>query len=445
MSLRVRKGRWEYRFTVDSQRVSHLTDLEATEPNRKRAERLEQQHRDRILQGQARARMPRSMRFSTAVAEFLQHCEGRHQDHPNTTARVRTSMASLQEFFENRTVAAITVPDIERYKAWRLAEHRVKLITLRHDLDALSKSFRWAVTMKVATANPVSGVSKPSTESAIRMHIFTVNEEKLYFAKAKARSVDLHDLAKIMLHQGLRPEETLALQKKHVDFTAGTLLVEAGKTKAARRLLYMTDETRIVLLRRIAETEAEFAQHESRRAKLARELKTTVDVIRDRDLQRSRFIFPARRFGKRGSRHLSLSGLENVQNYVLKACAEEGMEIPAVIYDFRHTFATRAAEQGMPLATLAAILGHSSIRLVQRYVHPSQQHQFDEMRRLDERKKILAAESSGPNLDPQWTQTGPRNSGKIAAWRGSDGKSKDSLTQRYRNRKYRKTRGLDDA
>ena len=42
-----------------------------------------------------------------------------------------------------------------------------------------------------------------------------------------------------------------------------------------------------------------------------------------------------------------------------------------VLYDFRHTFATRLAQAGIDLATLAAILGHSSIRLVQRYVHPT--------------------------------------------------------------------------
>jgi integrase len=32
-----------------------------------------------------------------------------------------------------------------------------------------------------------------------------------------------------------------------------------------------------------------------------------------------------------------------------------------VLYDFRHTFATRMAQAGVDLATLAAILGHGSI------------------------------------------------------------------------------------
>ncbi len=46
-----------------------------------------------------------------------------------------------------------------------------------------------------------------------------------------------------------------------------------------------------------------------------------------------------------------------------------------VIYDFRHTYATRAAESGMPVATLAAILGHADLRSVMKYVHVRQEAQ----------------------------------------------------------------------
>jgi integrase len=54
-----------------------------------------------------------------------------------------------------------------------------------------------------------------------------------------------------------------------------------------------------------------------------------------------------------------------------------------VLYDLRHTFATRMVEAGCDLPTLAAILGHSGLRMVMRYVHPTAQHQKEAMRKYE--------------------------------------------------------------
>ncbi|MGH9943455.1 MAG: tyrosine-type recombinase/integrase, partial [Pyrinomonadaceae bacterium] len=53
------------------------------------------------------------------------------------------------------------------------------------------------------------------------------------------------------------------------------------------------------------------------------------------------------------------------------------------LYDLRHTFATRAAEAGVDLVTLAAMLGHSRIQMVLRYAHPSEEHQFNAMKKME--------------------------------------------------------------
>lgn len=52
-------------------------------------------------------------------------------------------------------------------------------------------------------------------------------------------------------------------------------------------------------------------------------------------------------------------------------------------YDCRHTFATRAVENGMDLLTLAAILGHANLKELRRYAHPSESFKRDAMRKME--------------------------------------------------------------
>ena len=57
---------------------------------------------------------------------------------------------------------------------------------------------------------------------------------------------------------------------------------------------------------------------------------------------------------------------------------------PFRLYDLRHTWATRAAESGIDLVTLAALLGHSKIQMVLRYAHPTQEHQARSVERMEQ-------------------------------------------------------------
>ena len=71
--------------------------------------------------------------------------------------------------------------------------------------------------------------------------------------------------------------------------------------------------------------------------------------------------------GKKGGTHLT--DIQNAHSKVLAAT-----QLAFVVYDFRHAAATRWAERGMDIATLAKVLGHANLRSVMRYVHISQEH-----------------------------------------------------------------------
>src|SRR5262245_50579582 len=70
-----------------------------------------------------------------------------------------------------------------------------------------------------------------------------------------------------------------------------------------------------------------------------------------------------------------------VNNAHDRAVEKSGLQ-PFRLYDLRHTWATRAAEGGMDIGTLAALLGHSKLVMVQRYVHPGETHRFEAVRKL---------------------------------------------------------------
>ena len=54
---------------------------------------------------------------------------------------------------------------------------------------------------------------------------------------------NLYDLGRLMILQGCRPEELMALRKEHVDIEARRVKIAGGKTRAARRTLDLCNES----------------------------------------------------------------------------------------------------------------------------------------------------------------------------------------------------------
>lgn len=289
---------------------------------------------------------PEQITFEDAAARFLDWCKTtEYRDKPETARRIKTSFATLTPFFEQRPVSAITAAEIDDYKEWRTVEHQVRPVTVKHDLDALSTFFRkFAVRRGMANANPTAEVTKPSDKDSNRMVVLAAEEEQRYFAEAATRDSYLYAVARLMIEQGCRPEELFALRPADVDLNSGELRITGGKSRAARRRLPLTAAS----------------------AEILAPLKAAAQW----------WIFPSRRYG--AARHIGT--LQGIHDRVCIAA-----RVSFVLYDLRHTYATRMVESGCDLPTLAALLGHGSLRMVTRYVHPTAAHQREAMQRFQQR------------------------------------------------------------
>jgi len=171
-----------------------------------------------------------------------------YRNKPNTAKRIAVSFASLVEFMGGLLVPSIEEAEVEQYKLHRVQVNGVKDVTLRHDLHSLSLFFQYAERMRWREGNPVRKVKVPSDSEAVRINPPSMEEEEAYFKAAfkvidKAGRRNLYDVAKIMREQGCRPEEVMASLKSDFDPEPGTLTIPGGKSRAARRTLYVTPET----------------------------------------------------------------------------------------------------------------------------------------------------------------------------------------------------------
>jgi integrase len=212
---------------------------------------IEAEARKRLRSGGSLEEKPITPEFlGRATAEYLSWKEGECREHPATAARCRVSFASIGQFFgDDRLVHTIQTGEVERFKSWRRSAEggAVQDITIRHDLHTLSDFSKYAVKQGWQRNNPVDGVEIPSDADAVRDHVVTPVEEEVYFPAAKERSLDLHDVARLILDQGMRPEEAYELSIFNYQREIGKVRITKGKSRASKRTLLLTPAAREIV------------------------------------------------------------------------------------------------------------------------------------------------------------------------------------------------------
>ncbi len=348
-----------FEFVFQGRRIRRPTKT----GNRRAAREIEAAYKTKLAKGEVGIDEPKPVpTFVAAMKDFLAWSEHEHAAKPATHRRYEVSSKSLLAFFKDAPLDCIAPHDLEKYKLWRSCQQKrppakktakpkratktvakkpastIMPATVNRELACLKILFNHFIKDDVVVKNPVSRV-KFLAENNEQMRVLSPDEEKQYLLAA---SQPLRDIATLMLETGLRPEEVCRIRCENIHLEHGYLFNPHGKTKAAKRKVPLSDRAAAVLSNRLADVKGDY-------------------------------LFPGR--------GVSDAPIIKVNNAHTATVKRSGVR-PFRLYDLRHTWATRAAMAGVDLVTLAAMIGHSRIQMVLRYAHPTEEHQFNAMLKL---------------------------------------------------------------
>jgi integrase len=277
----------------------------------------------------------------------------KRRQHLRSRKRDVLSVRTLLKQFRGSLLHTINSEDIEDYKCNRLSTG-VSNATINRELAALKKLFNLAIQWKNygIKHNPVNDVDLLE-EPPGRTRYLKIDE----IHKLKECCQDyFRPIVIAALHMGMRLKEILDLKWENV-YISGVLspYVEIVMSKNGKKRLIPLDDTMINLLHSLP--------------------------------QKIEYVF----LNRRGN-----SKLNRVSKPFNRAVQQAGI-MDFRFHDLRHTFASHFVMNGGDLLSLKEILGHSSLRMVERYSHLSSEHKREKLNNLD--RAYSASPHNSPTID----------------------------------------------
>jgi integrase len=339
-----RRGKiWWYRFEFCGRRIQQSSHCS----NKHKAEQMEAKRKSDLAEGHAGIRRKaQPLRFDEAVQRFLEWSSYKHR--PKTYEGFKMHCDTLKRFFRGKWLDQITSETVEQFRLARLREERgnandgstVSPATVNRALETLRLIFNY-LDLKSPTRKEMFFDEEGKTR------VVSVQEELTYFRET---SQPLRDIATVILQTGMRPDEVFRMEIRNLDFGRRAIFNPSGKTKAAKRTIPMTSEVCEILQRRSKEACGRWV-----------------------------FSSPAGP-GRSAQPDRPIRGVRKAHDAAIRRA---GIQEHFRLYDLRHTYATRAAQAGIDVLTLAALLGHTTVQMTSRYVHPTDQHKREAVQKLE--------------------------------------------------------------
>ncbi len=276
---------------------------------------------------------------------------------PQSQANKKTKTYRSEEQFHrlwvspvigNKAMKKVSPLDIERIKK-TMADAGRSPRTIQYCLAVIRQIFNLARKLDMYMGdNPISRVSKPKFDNR-RLRFLSHEEAEILLNALKGKSNQLHDMALLSLHCGLRAGEIFNLTWGDVDFNRDTLTLK--DTKSSR--------TRIAFI--------------------TAQVKAMLQGIPQGNL--NDFVFT-------NHRGLKVTDLSNSFDRAVKAMGlNKGISDTRqklTFHGLRHTYASWLVESGVSIYVVREMLGHASTAMSERYSHVGQNSMRDAVKNLEQ-------------------------------------------------------------
>jgi integrase len=233
---------------------------------------------------------------------------------------------------------------LDRHAGWRSAR--------RCAVVAVKRALNWAADEGLIEANPVKKLRKPP--AAARSRLLTAGERR-QIADAYPEGDPFRDFLVALQETGARPGEVAAVTSAHVDLAAGTWTF--AKHKTAKR-------TKVPLPRVVILTPAMI----DLTRRLLGQVPPGTPLFRNKK-------------GKPWDRNAIRCRFRRIR-------AKLGLGGDLVAYLYRHSFVTDALENGVGLAQVAELVGHTTTEMIMRH--------YEHLRERREHLRTAAIKATRP-------------------------------------------------